>query len=86
MYLTWENGTPLADREMLAALYEVSPRTIRRHCRPVRYEPASGRQRGKNGLALYDALAAEAALEGVAPRPGRAAAGLRLRREGRQAR
>lgn len=77
MYLTWENETPLADMEMLARLYEVSERTVRRHCQPVRHEPQAGRPRHIGGKALYDAMAAADQLADVAPRPARTAAALR---------
>jgi hypothetical protein len=79
MYLRWEDGRPLADRETIAALYEVSPRTVRRHCRPVGHEPRTGRVRGVGGLALYDAFAAAEQLAEVAPRPSRTVAALRER-------
>lgn len=77
MLVRWENGVPLADREMIAKLYEVSERTVRRHCVPVRREPLAGRPRGLGGVVLYDAIAAAAALAGVAPRPDRTVAALR---------
>ncbi len=69
-----EDGRPLADREALAALYEVSIRTVRRHCRPVDYVPRPGHPRGDGGLARYDAYAAADVLAGVAPRPRHARA------------
>lgn len=80
MYLTWEGDTPLADMEMLARLYEVSERTVRRHCQPVRHEPRAGRPRTIGGKALYDAMAAADQLADVAPRPERTAAALRAQR------
>jgi hypothetical protein len=46
----------------MAAVYEVSQRTVRRYCQPCDYDPASRR-------ALYDVLAAEDVLEGVIARP-----------------
>lgn len=79
MILIWEGETALADADMLAILYEVSTRTVRRHCRPVRYEPRPGRPRGHGGRALYDAVAAADALTGVAARPERTLAALRSR-------
>lgn len=77
MYLGWENGVLLADREMIAAVYEVSQRTVRRRCQPVRHQAQAGQPRGVGGRALYDAQAAAADLAGVAPRPGRALAVLK---------
>lgn len=79
MYLRWDGNRPLADREMVAALYEVSERTVRRHCRPTLHEPRAGQPRGTGGLALYDALAAAAMLADVAPRPARTVAALAWR-------
>jgi hypothetical protein len=76
--LIWEDGRPLADGPMLAALYEVSTRTVRRHCVPVRHTPRKGGDRG-GGAALYDAFAAGDQLAGVAPRPERTRAALRFR-------
>ncbi len=77
MILIWENGQPLADGPMIAALYEVSTRTVRRHCTPVRYTPKTSGRGG--GAALYDALAAAEHLGDVAPRPERTLAALRYR-------
>jgi hypothetical protein len=73
------DNQPLADAEMVAALYEVSTRSVRRHCPPVEHEPRLGRPRGRGGLAWYDAYAAGEHLAGVAPRPGRTVAALRFR-------
>lgn len=78
MILIWEDGRPLADGPMLAALYEVSARTVRRHCSPVRYTPKAGEGRG-GGAALYDAFEAGDQLAEVAPRPERTLAALRFR-------
>jgi hypothetical protein len=62
MIVEWMCGRPLADKDALAALYEVSPRTVRRYCRPVAYHPT-------NGAALYDALHAAEALAQIRARP-----------------
>lgn len=80
MYLKWEDGILLADREMIAAVYEVSQRSVRRHCAAVRHDPQAGKPRGVGGRALYDAQAAADDLHGVAPRPGRSLALLKTRR------
>ncbi len=81
MRLSWTvDNQPLADAEMIAALYEVSTRSVRRHCTPVAHEPRHGRPPGLGGVAWYDAMAAADALAGVAPRPERTLAGLRFRR------
>lgn len=69
MQLRWDGDRPLADRGMLAALYEVSERTIRRHCTPVSYDQRAGVARGEGGTAWYDAFAAGEQLADVAPRP-----------------
>jgi hypothetical protein len=74
MLLRWENRRAVADREMLATIYEVSDRTVRRYCTPVRHEVRRGQPRGRGGIALYDVLDAGAHLQGVAPRPARTAA------------
>jgi DeoR/GlpR family transcriptional regulator of sugar metabolism len=58
MITQWVGGRLLADRECLAQLLGVSERTIRRRCRPVDYEPQTGRPRGVGGRALYDAQTA----------------------------
>ncbi len=84
MYLRWDGTRPLADREMLATLYEVSIRTVRRYCTPVIYEPrrrpaGAGPPPVRPGTALYDALTAAQDLEHVAPRPGRTVAALSYR-------
>jgi hypothetical protein len=84
MYLRWDGNRPLADREMLATLYEVSVRTVRRYCTPAAYEPrrrpaGAGPAPVRPGTALYDALAAAQDLEHVAPRPGRTVAALSYR-------
>jgi hypothetical protein len=70
--IRWDGDQPLADREMLAALYEVSERTVRRHCQPVDRDVRAGQPRGDGGVAWYDAFAAGDALAGVAPRPAQA--------------
>jgi hypothetical protein len=71
MRLRWDGDRPLADRAMVAALYEVSERTVRRHCTPVDRDPRAGQPRGA-GVAWYDAFAAGDALADVAPRPAQA--------------
>lgn len=58
----WRGDRALADREGVAALYEVSQRTVRRYCQPIDYDPETRR-------ALYDVLACEELLAGVLPRP-----------------
>lgn len=73
MLLRWEHGRAVADKEMLAAVYEVSDRTVRRYCTPLRHEARRGKPRG-GGIALYDVLTAGQHLDGVAPRPARLAA------------
>ncbi len=78
MQLEWDGDRPLADADMIATLYEVSARTVRRHCTPARYTARAGGDRG-GGRALYDAFAAGAALAGVAPRPDRTLTALRYR-------
>lgn len=79
MLLRWDGDRPLADRQAIASLYEVSERTVRRRCQPVRYEPRVGQARGEGGVALYDAFAAAQSLADVAPRPARTAAALAAR-------
>lgn len=79
MFLRWDGDRPLADRALVAALYDVSTRTVRRHCRPVGHEPRTGRPRGHGGIALYDAFAAGEQLAAVTARPARTVAALRER-------
>lgn len=79
MLLRWDGNRPLADAEMIATLYEVSTRTVRRHCPVVRYEPRVGSPRGRGGVALYDAFTAGEQLVGVAPRPERTRIALHYR-------
>ncbi len=76
MKLRWEGETAFADREYVAALYEVSEMTVRRHCRPARYEPRTG---PGSGQAMYDVEACAADLEGIAPRPENTLAAIRTR-------
>ncbi len=87
MILHWTtDNQPLADAEMVAALYDVSTRSVRRHCTPVDYEPRLNRPRGRGGVAWYDAYAAGERLAGVAPRPERTVAALRFRMARQRAR
>jgi len=88
MHLRWEGDHPLADRTMIAALYQVSERTVRRHCTPIDHNARAGQPRGEAGIAWYDALAAGDALAQVAPRPAQAhtLAALTYRRQRRQER
>lgn len=73
MITRWDGNRLLADRETIAAFYEVSTRTVRRHCRPA--GPT-----GEGGRVLYDALAAGTCLAGIAARPARTRAMTELRR------
>lgn len=79
MFLRWDGDRPLVDRELAAALYQVSSRSIRRHCQPVAHEPRTGRPRGAGGIALYDAFAIGEQLAQVTARPARTVAALRER-------
>lgn len=79
MYLVWDGDRPLGDVEMIAALFEVSARTVRRHCHPVKYRPRKGLPPGEGGAALFDAFDAAGLLTGVAPRPQRTVAALSYR-------
>lgn len=83
MNLAWEGGRAVADREMLAALYEVSERSVRRHCVPLEYTARRGVRWG--GTVRYDVLAAGEQLAEVASRPARAAVAKRFRLLGRAA-
>lgn len=87
MILRWETvgdvDLIVADKHALAAIYEVGLRTIERHCTPIGYMPKVGVPRGQSGAALYDAIAAAAALDGVAPRARAAGTTLRHRMERR---
>ncbi len=76
MHLRWEGDTPLADADMLAALYCVSPRTVRRHCTPAQRLPPAG---PGSVQALYDVFAAadNEQFAAVAPRPERTPARIR---------
>lgn len=62
MIVRWRGDRALADREGVAALYEVSQRTVRRYCELVDYDPETRR-------ALYDVLACEEPLSAVIGRP-----------------
>jgi hypothetical protein len=79
MYLVWEDNRPIADAAMTATLFEVSERTVRRHCQAVKYRPRKGLPRGEGGAALYDVFDAAGRLQGVAPRPERTVAVLSYR-------
>jgi hypothetical protein len=80
MYLQWDGERPLADREMIAELYGISQRTVRRYCTPDRYQRRRGEPPGQGGRALYDAYESADALASVVPRPDRTAAAQRIRR------
>jgi hypothetical protein len=73
MHVEWVAGRAYADRETIAAIYKVSPRTVRRHCTATGHRPRTGVGPG-GGAALYDILAAGDQLEPVAARPAREAA------------
>lgn len=80
MIVKWRGDRALADREGVAAVFEVSQRTVRRYCTPCDFDADSRR-------ALYDVLACEQALAQVIPRPARTAAAQARRRrllEGRR--
>lgn len=77
MILEWCGDQPRGDAEMIACLYEVSTRSVRRHCPPVERRPPAG---PGSVQTLYDALAAAEYLKTVAPRPDRTAAAIRARR------
>ncbi len=79
MMLRWVADQALADAEMIAALYEVSTRTVRRYCRPEKHQPRTGLPPGEGGRALYNVVACAAALDGIAPRPERTLAAMRYR-------
>lgn len=76
MYLVWDGDQPLADVEMCATLFEVSERTVRRHCHPVGYRPRKGLPPGEGGAGLYNVFDAAGLLDGIAPRPERTVAAL----------
>lgn len=86
--LIWIGDQPYADRKMLATLYAVSERTVRRHCTPTHELPRTGTPRGEGGGSVfYNALTAGEALAGITPRVRAhaaltAAAAERRRREG----
>ncbi len=73
MILRWDGGRALADAEMIADLYRVSTRTVRRYCPVVWREPRAGKQPGVGGRVFYDAVAAATHLAVVDPRPERRA-------------
>lgn len=75
----WVDGRFLADRRFLAELLGVSTRTVRRYCQPA--ENALGQivTDWTTGAVLYDALAAQETLAGVAGRPERTAQAIRAR-------
>lgn len=62
MIIRWRGDRVLADREGVAAVYEVSERTVRRYCQPADFDPGTRR-------ALYDVLDCEAPLAEVNARP-----------------
>ncbi len=72
MIVRWRGDRALADREGVAAVYEVSQRTVRRYCTPCDYDSASRR-------ALYDVLGCEEKLAAVVGRPETTAAARALR-------
>lgn len=72
MITRWRGDRALADKEMIAELYQVSQRTVRRYCQPCDYDPGTRR-------ALYDVLACEQQLAGVTGRPATTAQARALR-------
>lgn len=72
MIIRWRGDQAFADREGVAAVYEVSQRTVRRYCTPCDYDSRTRR-------ALYDVLDCEQALAEVIPRPESTAAVRALR-------
>ena len=64
------NGRLEGDSRMVAKLYRVSPRSVRRHCTTVGYQ---------DGVAMYDVVTCEEPLKKVVPRPGQTAAAVRVR-------
>ena len=80
MHLEWAGETPLADADLLAEVYRVSTRSVRRHCEPARRTDASG---AGTGYVLYDAYAAGDSLAGISPRRPRSAAAIRAALERR---
>jgi hypothetical protein len=85
MIVRWEtigdDDLVVGDKEAVASIYEVSIRTVERHCEPLYRAPKEGLPRGESGVAIYDLLAAAAVLEGVAPRSRAAGQTLRHRME-----
>ena len=85
MIIRWETFADedlvVGDKEAVAANYEVSIRTVERHCAPLYRMPKEGLPRGQSGAAIYDLLGAERDLEGVAPRAKASALQLRIRME-----
>lgn len=72
MIVRWRGDVALGDRSVVAALYGVSDRSVRRYCTPIDYD-------GETRRALYDIVAAEEHLDAVLPRPARTAAARRAR-------
>ncbi len=85
MIVRWETFADedlvVGDKEAVASIYDVSIRTVERHCTPIYHMPKEGVPRGESGAAIYDLLGAAAALEGVAPRARAAGQTLRHRME-----
>lgn len=85
MIVRWETindeDLVVGDKTAVAAVYEVAIRTVERHCTPLYHMPREGVPRGESGAAIYDLLAAEADLAGVAPRAKTSALQLRTRME-----
>ena len=75
MIVLWRGDVVLADQEALAALHDVSVRTVRRHLTPV--------DSGPRRAPLYDALAAEPVLAAVTGRAARDRDAEALRRRAR---
>lgn len=85
MIVRWETFDDLdlvvGDKDAVAGIYEVSTRSVERHCTPLYHLPKEGLPRGESGAAIYDLLAAADVLEGVAPRARSARQSLRARME-----
>lgn len=76
MKVRWDGDVAYADREYVAAIYQVSEMTVRRHCTPVYTEERTGPGTGR---AMYNVEQCGTALGPVVARPWATIVAMRTR-------
>ncbi len=76
MKVRWDGDVAYADREYVAAIYQVSEMSVRRHCTPAYHEQRTG---PGTGQAMYNVEQCGAALGDVDARPWQTVVAMRTR-------